>query len=133
MRSYSDDLYNYASVVLSSTRFNIPSLPPSVGLTGILFSTQSDSAYSVLRIWLAIGFTLGFIIAELLDLHSKVWLMLGAVVVALSCALAIELLTRFNLSCTRRSYSVNRVSADCDTSDTVLNTLQVIMAKNPLP
>lgn len=84
------------------------SLPP--GLTGILFPTQGECAYSAQRIWLAVGFTLGFIIAEVLDLHSRVWFMLIAVVLVLCCNLTIEVVTRRKVLCVD-SYS-NKVSAE---------------------
>ena len=46
------------------------SLP--LGLTGFLFPTQSDAAYSVLRMWMAVGYTMGFVMAEFLPLNIQV-------------------------------------------------------------
>lgn len=75
------------------TVFSLP-----LGLTGILFPTQSDSAYSAQRIWLAVGFTLGYIIAKVLDFHSRLWFMLVAVVLVLCCSLIIEVVMKFTLA-----------------------------------
>lgn len=76
-----------------------------LGLTGILFPESSDAAFSALRIWLAIGFTAGFAIANFLSVRACVWFTLAAALVALASDLAIEIKTQPNLlrpMCCRR-------------------------------
>ena len=64
------------------------------GLTGILFSGRSDVAYSAMRIWQAVGFTIGFVIAELLSFHHRVWILLCTVTIAAVVNLILEFLTQ---------------------------------------
>lgn len=63
------------------------------GLTGTLFPNLSDSAYSAQRIYLGLGFTVGFVIAEVLSVQGRVWLMLGATVLALIAVFIVEFKT----------------------------------------
>ena len=91
----------------------ILNLPP-LGLTGFLFPTQSDTAYSAQRIWLAVGFTLGFIIGLLQSEKARVWVMIVAAIIALSCNIAIEVVTKFNISSYYRSYSISCAQQEND-------------------
>ena len=50
------------------------------GLTGILFSSQQEYAFSVMNVWFAMGFVCGFAIALFLDLETQLWIILGIVV-----------------------------------------------------
>ena len=64
------------------------------GLTGILFAHCSDVAYSAMRIYQAVGFTIGFAMAELLNFNSRLWVLLSAAVLAILCSMIIELTTQ---------------------------------------
>lgn len=75
-------------------------LSPTLGLTGIFFPTQPDAAYCAQRIWLAIGFTIGFVTAEFLSVNSCVWSTLGAVLLALISVVIIQL-SKFRHTCWR--------------------------------
>ena len=66
----------------------------SLGLPGILFPNQCDVAYSAQRIWLGVGFAVGFIITEFLHITHVTWLMLAAALVALLCAIILEIKTQ---------------------------------------
>lgn len=74
-----------------STTLKVLSLPD---LTGILFSSCSDVAYSAMRIWQAVGFTAGFVIAEILGFHHRVWVLLATVIVAAIVGMIIEFTTQ---------------------------------------
>ena len=73
------DLYDYVSFA---------------GLTGILFSDRSETAYSIVRIWQAFGFTAGFGTAELLSLEARLCLLLATVSFATLCSLVVEFKTQ---------------------------------------
>lgn len=73
------DLYGYVSLA---------------GLTGILFSDRSETAYSIVRIWQAFGFTAGFATAEILSLEARLWLLLATVSFATLCSLMVEFKTQ---------------------------------------
>ena len=62
----------------------------SLGLTGILFPDRSENAYSALRIWQAIGFTVGFASAEFLTIEGRLWILLGTVILAAIFNLLVE-------------------------------------------
>ena len=80
----------------------------SLGLSGILFPDQCDVAYSAQRIWLAVGFAVGFIITEFLHITCVTWLMLAAALVALLCAIILEIKSRpkATLLPARKSYNL---------------------------
>ena len=63
-------------------------------LTGILFSDRSETAYSIVRIWQAFGFTAGFATAKILSLEAHLWLLLAAVSFATLCSLMVEFKTQ---------------------------------------
>ena len=65
-----------------------------VGLVGILFPDKSDKAYSVHRIWLAIGLGTAFVIAEVLDLSGRCYFLLVAVSLAVVSNLVLEFKTQ---------------------------------------
>ena len=52
----------------------------SLGVTGILFPSRQEYAFSTLRVWFSTGFTCGFVIALFLDLETQLWIILGIVV-----------------------------------------------------
>ena len=75
----------------------IPPLPPFIlslsgtGFVGILFPTNSDPAYSIARMWLALGFVIGFIAANFGDVASRLYLLLAVVVVTVFLYLVVEI------------------------------------------
>ena len=86
------------------------------GLTGILFSSRSDVAYSAMRIWQGVGFTIGFVIAELLSFHHRVWVLLATVSVAAVVNVILEFTTQSKeelLPCVYR----RRHRKSCDNSE----------------
>lgn len=95
-------------VVCSHSVFHSSLLP--LGLAGILFPTRSNVVYSGLRIWVAVGLSIGFIIAEVLSVSHRIWFLLIVVLLALASSLGLEIVTRFKLSC-YRSYRVNGTSS----------------------
>lgn len=64
------------------------------GLTGILFADRSETAYSIVRIWQAFGFTAGFATAEILSLEAWLCLLLATVSFATLCSLVVEFKTQ---------------------------------------
>lgn len=64
------------------------------GLTGIVFSDCSDAAYSALRIYLALGFAIGFAMAELLTLKVNIGISLGIIGLAVLSNLIVEFTTQ---------------------------------------
>lgn len=64
------------------------------GLTGILFADKSETAYSIVRIWQAFGFTAGFATAEILSLEARLCLLLATVSFATLCSLVVEFKTQ---------------------------------------
>ena len=66
----------------------------SLGLTGILFPDRSENAYSALRIWQAIGYTIGFASAEFLTIESQLWILLVTVILAAVFNLLVECKTQ---------------------------------------
>lgn len=89
----------------------------SLGLTGILFPDCPGSAYSAQRIYLALGFTVGFVMAEVLTVPETVWFMLGAVLLSLAAVFVVELSTQ-KFCLRRRVKSGPDSSESCDTNDT---------------
>ena len=75
----------------------LPPLPPFIlslsgtGFVGILFPTNSDPAYSIARMWLALGFVIGFIAANFGDVASRLYLLLAVVVVTVFLYLVVEI------------------------------------------
>jgi len=67
---------------------------PILGLVGILFPDKSEEAYSVHRIWLAVGLGIGFVIAEVLDLSGRCYFVLVAVALAVVSNLVLEFKTQ---------------------------------------
>ncbi len=65
-----------------------------VGLVGILFSGQSDAAYSVLRAWQSVGLVMGFICAQFLSLKGRCYVTMAALVIALVSDLILEFRTQ---------------------------------------
>ena len=61
---------------------------------GILFLDKSENAYSVHRIWLAIGLGIGFVIAEVLDLPGRCYFVLVVVALAVASSLVLEFKTQ---------------------------------------
>ena len=66
----------------------------SVGLVGILFPDKSEKAYSVHRIWLAVGAGTAFVIAEVLDLSGRCYFVLVAVSLAVASNIVLEFKTQ---------------------------------------
>ena len=64
------------------------------GLTGILFADRSETAYSIVRIWQAFGFTVGFATAKILSLEAHLCLLLATVSFATLCNLVVEFKTQ---------------------------------------
>ena len=61
---------------------------------GILFLEKSEKAYSVQRIWLAIGLGVGFVIAEVFDLCGRCYFVLVVVALAIVSSLVLEFKTQ---------------------------------------
>lgn len=69
-----------------------------------------------MRIWQAVGFTIGFVIAELLTFHHRVWVLLGTVTIAAIVNLILEFTTQSReelLPCIYRK----RPPKSCDSSE----------------
>ena len=76
------------------------------GLTGILFVDKLETAYSAIRIWQALGFTVGFVAAELLPLEGLLSLLLVTVAFATLFNFVVEVRTQSKeqlLPCVYRS------------------------------
>ncbi len=66
----------------------------SPALTGILFPKQLEYAYSAIRIWQALGFTVAFASAELTSVETRLLLLLVVVLLAASCNFILEVKTQ---------------------------------------
>lgn len=73
---------------------NVLFILTSTALTGILFPNHSISAYSAFRVWLALGFAVGFTSAELLSLQIRLWIVVAAVLLAFLCYISVEFTTQ---------------------------------------
>ena len=89
---------NYATCISTkSLTFSITLLhshsfpPPPLGFVGILFPINSDPAYSIARMWLAMGFVIGFIAANFGDLAARLYLLLAVVTVTVILYLVVEI------------------------------------------
>ena len=89
---------NYATCISTkSLTFSITLLhshsfsPPPIGFVGILFPINSDPAYSIARMWLAMGFVIGFIAANFGDLAPRLYLLLAVVMVTVILYLVVEI------------------------------------------
>lgn len=51
------------------------------GLVGILLPHNQEAAYSVLRMVLAVGFTMGFLFAIFLETQIQLWVAIGLIIV----------------------------------------------------
>ena len=82
-----------------------------LGLVGILFPDESELAYSVHRIWLAIGLSIGFVIGEFLHLTGQCYFMLAAITVAVISNLVLEFKTQSRTTllpcCKSANYSIS--------------------------
>lgn len=63
-------------------------------MIGILFPDRANSAFSAQKFWLAIGFTLGFISAEVLSPQACFCITLAAVLLGVLCYIIIEIIFR---------------------------------------
>ncbi|KAL5477660.1 hypothetical protein EMCRGX_G024485 [Ephydatia muelleri] len=64
----------------------------SSSFVGILFPRNSDPAYSIARMWLALGFVIGFIAANFGDIAARVYLLLAVAVVTVVLYLVVEVM-----------------------------------------
>ena len=64
------------------------------GLTGVVFIDKLETAYSAIRIWQALGFTVGFVAAELLPLEGLLSLLLVTVAFATLFNIIVEFRTQ---------------------------------------
>ena len=74
-----------------------PSPPPPPflsALTGILFPARPETAYSAIRIWQALGFTISFASAEVASTKTYLLMLLVTVVIAATLNLVLELKTQ---------------------------------------
>ena len=74
-------------------------------MIGILYPNCSNSAYSACRVWIALGFAIGFITAELMSVQARLWILLGTILLAVLCYIIIELTTQTKSSLLSCFYS----------------------------
>lgn len=67
--------------------------------------------------------------AEVLDFHSRLWLVLIAVVLVLCCALAMEVVTQFELKC-KSSYKVSASKEHSEHSRTSTSNISSVTVKD---
>ena len=92
----------------------------TTGLTGILFADRLETAYSAIRIWLALGYTIMFVSSELLTIKGQLWILLGTVVMATVSNLILEFKTQTKqqlLLCIYRPSKVERVADSKESAD----------------
>ena len=64
------------------------------GLAGILFPQRLESAYSVVRIWLALGFTLSYVLANFMAVMVRAWIVIFILLLSVVCLLVIEVVVK---------------------------------------
>ena len=60
------------------------------GQAGIYFPKKLDSAFSVLRMWVGLGFMLSFVTTDLVSLQIRIWFLLGLLVLVVTSNLILE-------------------------------------------
>ena len=61
------------------------------GMPGILFPKTSEIAYSAMQVWLGIGYTIGYTMAELMPLKGQLCVIVVMVVLTSICSFIIEI------------------------------------------
>ena len=61
---------------------------------GILFpSNLQEAAYSAFRIWMSLGFVIGFALGEIKSIQARIWIFLAILLVSFSLYTALEFFT----------------------------------------
>ena len=79
-----------------------------------------------MRIWQAVGFTIGFVIAELLSFQHRVWVLLGTVVIAAIVNLILEFTTQSREELLPCVYHKRRGQKSCSIDSESSNTAATI-------
>ena len=74
---------------------------------GVLFSNNQEAGFSAFRIWMSLGFAIGFVITEVKVLSHRLWVMLAVLVVAYASYCVLEFLTmkRITQNCGKKQIS----------------------------
>ena len=57
---------------------------------GILYPNSQEAAYSAFRIWMSLGFAIGFAITEFTSIGDRIWFFLAVLVVSFLLYTALE-------------------------------------------
>lgn len=63
------------------------------GLVGVLFPSDQEAGFSAFRIWMSLGFAIGFVTTEVKVLSQRLWIMVAVLVFSfvLYCILEVTL------------------------------------------
>ena len=62
---------------------------------GILFPRDQEAAYSAFRIWMSLGFAIGFAITELKRIDGRIWAMLAVLIFSFALYTLLEFLLKY--------------------------------------
>ncbi len=53
-----------------------------LGMVGVLFPDNQEAGFSAFRIWMSLGFAIGFVITQVKILSHRLWIMIAVLVVS---------------------------------------------------
>lgn len=69
-----------------------------LGLVGVLFPSNQGAGFSAFRIWMSLGFAIGFVITQVKVLSHRLWIMVAVLTVSYSLYCVLEVLLRMQKS-----------------------------------